>query len=262
MGVVRYTFFSSVLREQTNIMAIIPTYEPWKNSEGCSEFYKNYDKKKTLYILHGGSDDSSLYLRRTNIEEYAYERNMAVIFPEVRNSFYSNMIYGKKYFDFLTEELPRVVENVFPLSDKREDRFVLGNSMGSHGAFKWALNRPDFFAAACGMSGAGDLEELGFYDRMPDRIVNAFGTLEEYRESYNDFKYLCRKLLKEGADIPRFYACCGVSDGFYDGAKKFALDMKAEGFPIEFDEGEGGHVWSFWDRWLPIMMDRMLKEDK
>ena len=97
MGVVRYTFYSKALREQTNIMAVLPTIEPWKHREYCKEFYGNYDKKKTLYVLHGGSDDSSLYLRRTRIEEYASEYDMIVIFPEVRNSFYCNMVHGKDY---------------------------------------------------------------------------------------------------------------------------------------------------------------------
>ena len=261
MGVVRYTFYSQALGEQTNIMAIVPTYEPWRHTEGCKKFYGNYEKKKTLYLLHGGSDDSTLYLRRTCIEEYAYERELVVIFPEVRNSFYGNMVHGKNYFTYLTEELPKIVENLFPVSTKSEDRYVLGNSMGSHGSFKWALNRPDFFAAAVGMSGAGDLEELGFYDRMPDRVINSFGTLEEYRGSYNDFKYLYNKHLAEGTKMPRLYACCGTEDGFYAGAKKFAEDAKAKGVPILFEEGEGGHTWSFWDKWLPIMLDHMLKED-
>ena len=260
MGVIRYTFFSEVLREQTNIMAIVPSFEPWRHKCDAKDFYGNYPKHKVLYICHGGSDDSSLYLRRTRIEEYANERDLIVIFPEVRNSFYSNMVRGKKYFTYLTEELPKVVENLFPVSDKREDRYVLGNSMGSHGAFKWALNYPEYFAAATGMSGAGDLEELGFYDRMPDRIVNSFGTLEEYRGSYNDFKFLYKKHLEEGLSLPRLYACCGTEDGFYYGAKKFAVDGAEAGLPIIFEEGPGGHDWAFWDRWLPIMLDHMIKE--
>ena len=262
MGVVRYTFYSEILREQTYIHAVVPSYEPWRNTEGCTEFYNNYQKRKVLYVLHGGSDDSSLYLRRTRIEEYAGD--MVVIFPEVRNSFYCDMVHGKKYFTYLTKELPKIVENVFMVSDKREDHFVLGNSMGSHGAFKWALNCPDYFAAAVGMSGAGDLEELGFYDRMPDRVINSFGTLEEYRGSYNDFKYLYNKLLADNtnlADLPRFYACCGTEDGFYAGAKKFAEDAAAKGFPITWEEGPGGHTWEFWDAWLPVMINHMLEEE-
>ena len=259
MGVVRYTYYSNALREQTNIMAVLPTIEPWRHREYCKDFYGNYGKKKTLYVLHGGSDDSSLYLRRTRIEEYASEYDMIVIFPEVRNSFYCNMVHGKDYFTYLTEELPALVQNIFPASDKREDRYVLGNSMGSHGAFKWALNRPEFFAAATGMSGAGDLEELGFYDRMPERVINAFGTIEEYRGSYNDFKHLYQKHLAEGTDVPRFYACCGTEDGFYAGAKKFAEDANAAGFSILFEEGPGGHTWEFWDKWLPVMLKHMVK---
>lgn len=259
MAVIRYTFLSSVLGEQVNTFIILPSFEPWRDTQGGEAFYGEYGRKKTLYVLHGGSDDSSLYLRRTRLEEYAMERDLAVVMPEVRNSFYSNMVHGKQYFTFLSEELPRVMESVFPLSDKREDRFVLGNSMGSHGAFKWGLNRPDFFAAATGMSGAGDLVELGFYDKELPRVINSFGTLEEYRGSMNDFKYLVKKHMEEKTDMPRFYCCCGKQDGFYAGAKKFAEYAKEQGLSILFEEGEGAHTWEYWDHWLPIMLDHMMK---
>ena len=262
MGVVRYTFYSKVLGEQVNTMLILPSFEPWRDHDGAKVFYGNYGKKKTLYLLHGGSDDCSLYLRRTRIEEYAMEYDLAVVMPEVRNSFYANMVHGKNYFTFLSEELPQVMENIFPLTNQSEERFVLGNSMGSHGAFKWALNRPDFFAAAGGMSGAGDLVELGFYDRNLERVENAFGTVEEFRKSQNDFKYLVRKHLEEGTKVPRFYSCCGKQDSFYKGAKLFADYAKNLGFPIEFEEGDGGHQWAYWDKWLPIMLAHMLKKEE
>ena len=31
--------------------------------------------------------------------------------------------------------------------------------------------------------------------------------------------------------------------------------------PVEFSEGEGRHEWGFWDQWLPVMIDKMMKED-
>lgn len=43
---------------------------------------------------------------RTRLEEYALERDLAVVMPEVRNSFYCDMVHGKKYFTYLSEELP------------------------------------------------------------------------------------------------------------------------------------------------------------
>ena len=259
MGVIRYTFYSKTLGEQTNICAIVPTYEGWRDKMDYKDYYKEYGKKRLLFIMHGGSDDSTLYLRRTRIEEYAYERNMVVIFPEVRNSFYSNMVHGKKYFDYISKELPEMVMNMFPVSRERKDHFVLGNSMGSHGSFKFALNCPEFFAAATGMSGAGDLEELGFYSPMSVRVNNSFGTIEEYRGSRNDFKHLYREMLKNGTEFPRLYACCGTEDGFYPGAKKFAEDAKAAGVPIEWYESPGKHEWVYWDSMLPMMLDKMIE---
>ncbi len=259
MSVIRYTFFSQVLREQTNVTVILPSFEGWRDHQGSSAYYDGYGRKKTLYVLHGGSDDCSLYLRRTRIEEYAMGHDLAVVMPEVKNSFYSNMIYGKQYFTYLSEELPRVMESVFPLTNDPAERYVIGNSMGSHGAIKWALNCPGFFAAAAGMSGAGDLEELGFYDGRKERVLNAFGTIGQYRGSMNDFKFMLDKHLAEGTQLPRLYFCCGKQDGFYNGAKLFAEYVESKGIVTRFEEADGNHNWEYWDRWLPVMIDYLVK---
>jgi S-formylglutathione hydrolase FrmB len=60
----------------------------------------------------------------------------------------------------VSEELPRYVQAVFPLSDWREDNFVAGSSMGGYGAFKLALNQPDRFAAAISLSGVLDIRDF------------------------------------------------------------------------------------------------------
>ena len=262
MSVIRYTFFSQVLREQVNVSVILPSFEGWRDRQGSAAYYGDYGRKKTLYVLHGGSDDCSLYIRRSRIEEYAMGYDLAVIMPEVKNSFYSNMIHGKNYFTYLSEELPKVMESVFPLTNDPQERYVIGNSMGSHGAIKWALNRPDFFAAAAGMSGAGDLEELGFYDDRKERVLNSFGTVEQYRGSMNDFKFMLDKHLKEGTALPRLYFCCGKQDGFYSGARLFADYVKSKGLETAFEEADGNHNWEYWDRWLPIMIDYLVKGEK
>ena len=258
MGILQYTFYSENLREQTTVHMILPAFERDRGYGNAETYYHSYTPKKTVYVLHGGSDDSTLYLRRTRIEEYAVERDIAVVFPQVRNSFYCNMHRGKQYFSYLSEELPDTLEQVFRLSADWRDRYVLGNSMGSHGAFKWALNRPDFFAAAAGMSGVGDVEELGFFEREDPRVFEAFGTSEDFKNSQNDCHYLIDKLLASKERLPRFYSCCGLQDPYLEGNQKFILEAEKKGFPIQFEVGPGGHEWSFWDRWLPIMLDHML----
>lgn len=43
--------------------------------------------------------------------------------------------------------------------------------------------------------------------------------------------------------------------------KNFAEVATKMGCPVEFSEGEGRHEWGFWDQWLPVMIDKMMKED-
>jgi len=59
-----------------------------------------------LYLLHGLSDDHSIWLRRTCIERYATAYGIAVVMPNGHRSYYSDMASGLKYFTYISEELP------------------------------------------------------------------------------------------------------------------------------------------------------------
>ena len=251
MGLINYTFFSQVLREQVNVSVVLPTYSIWSTKESIEEFYRKGKKYKTLYVLHGGSDGCSTYYRNTGIERYANDNGFAAIMPEVKNSFYSNMKYGKNYFDYISKELPSVMEAVFPLSDKSEDRYVVGNSMGSHGTMKWVLNCPEFFNAAAGMSGVGDVEDMGFFQgRAVGPVADAFGTAEDYRGSMNDLKKLAKDLVDSGKRIPRLFSCCGTEDPYYQGTVLYKEYADEIGLPLTYEIGPGGHTWEYWDEWL------------
>src|SRR5512146_1475299 len=101
---------------------------------------KEKPKYRTLYLLHGHSDDHTAWQRWTSIERYVEGLNLAVVMPAVNLSFYTDMAYGGKYGQFLSEEVPAVVRDMVPLSSAREDSFVAGLSMGGYGAFKLALS--------------------------------------------------------------------------------------------------------------------------
>ena len=89
-----------------------------------------------LYLLHGLSDDQSIWMRRTAIELYAGGLYLAVVMPNGDRSFYSDLRDGSRYFAYATEELPRLMESYLPISRERAGRFVAGLSMGGWGAFK------------------------------------------------------------------------------------------------------------------------------
>jgi S-formylglutathione hydrolase FrmB len=110
-----------------------------------------------LYLLHGLSDDHTAWSRYTSIGRYAEAAGLAVVMPAVHRSFYANESAGHRYWDFVSEELPEVVRTFFQVSDRSEDTFVAGLSMGGYGAVRLALTFPGRYAAAASMSGALDI---------------------------------------------------------------------------------------------------------
>ena len=54
MALIQYSFRSEVLKENTEIYVILPTYEVFRDPEkkGAETYYKEYERKKTLYVLH------------------------------------------------------------------------------------------------------------------------------------------------------------------------------------------------------------------
>ena len=89
---------------------------------------------KTLYLLHGLTDDCTGWTRYTAVERYARERGLAVVLPEVQRSFYTDMAYGLPYFTYVSEELPAVCRRMFGLGAAREQNYIFGLSMGGYGA--------------------------------------------------------------------------------------------------------------------------------
>ena len=120
-------FRSAVLRRNTSITVILPTPE-----EESAPIQKDM---KVLYLLHGLHGDETSWMRYTSIERYASESVIAVVMPGVGNSFYQDMAHGERFYTYMTEELPKFIEGLFPVSRKREDTYIAGLSMGGYGAW-------------------------------------------------------------------------------------------------------------------------------
>ena len=145
MALIQCKFYSEVLKLSTSMTVILPrNTRPNRHGRARGE---GGDKHQTLYLLHGYTDDDSIWTRRTSIERYVAPLGLAVVMPNVHKSFYTDMKHGDKYWTFLTEELPMLARSFFPLSAKREDNFVAGLSMGGYGAFKWAARCPEQISA-------------------------------------------------------------------------------------------------------------------
>jgi S-formylglutathione hydrolase FrmB len=219
---------------------------------------------RTLYLLHGHSDDHTAWQRWTSIERYVEGLNLAVVMPAVNLSFYTDMVYGGNYWQFISEEVPAVVRDMFPLSSERKDNFVAGLSMGGYGAFKLALTYPERYAAAASLSGAVDIREVVKGHADPNdkawqaEMRNIFGDLSKVPGSQHDLLTLAKKVSREPLK-PRLYQCCGTEDFLYadnlcfrDAVRKLPLDLT-------YEEGPGEHVWSYWDKMIQNVLTWMFQ---
>lgn len=214
---------------------------------------------QTLYLLHGMSDNQSSWMRRTSVERYVEQRPLAVIMPAGHLGWYTDMVYGPNYFTFLTEELPAICERMFPLSTKREDRFIAGLSMGGYGAMKAGLIKPDVYRAAASFSGAMDISQL--HERIDGSLLERiFGHVNEIKGSENDLFTQAKRLADSNSEKPDLYMWCGTEDFLYEHNIRFKEHALQLGLPLTYEEGPGDHTWKHWDRciehiltnWLPL----------
>ncbi|WP_424766847.1 alpha/beta hydrolase [Paenibacillus sp. sgz302251] len=258
MALITCNFFSEVLGLSTSMTVILPQQTSTQiglNNRSSQSLHK------TLYLLHGLSDDDTIWLRRTSIERYVAELGLAVVMPNVHQSFYTDMEYGNKYWTFLTEELPSIARSFFPLSDAREDNFVAGLSMGGYGAFKWALRHPDRISAAGSLSGAVDMAKHikdPAYPHMVPYFRLIYGE-KDIEGTDDDLLHVVKQLAATDAPMPALYQCCGTDDFLYEDNLAFRDACADADYPLTYEEGPGTHEWGYWDthiqhflRWLPL----------
>lgn len=262
MALITCNFFSEALGLSTSMTVILPqqtTSQIGMNNRSSQKLHK------TLYLLHGLSDDDTIWMRRTSIERYVAEQGFAVVMPNVHQSFYTDMAYGNKYWTFLTEELPAVARSFFPLSDAREDNFVAGLSMGGYGAFKWALRHPDRFAAAGSLSGALDMADMVKRSEMTDlkRLFHLIYGDKEIKGTDDDLLHLIAGSAKlDSAAKSLLYQCCGTEDFLYNDNIAFRNASEQANYPLTYVEGPGNHEWSYWDTHIQQFLEWLPKQNE
>ena len=173
--------------------------------------------------------------------------------PQAGRGYYVDAVCGTKYGAFFKEELSFVARSFFPLSDRREDNFIAGLSMGGYGAFSLALSHPEKYAAAVSLSGALDIVRMlreGNDLAWQKEKELIFGKTDAVAGGPYDLFALAEKHVRSGISLPQLYACCGTDDFLYQGNLAFKAHAKAIGLPLVFKQGPGGHTWNFWDRWV------------
>ena len=217
--------------------------------------WKPVRKYPVLYLLHGFSSDENEYTRLSTIGRYIEDYPVVVIIPAVQRSVYVDIGDVIHYWTFLGEELPVLVQAYFPISDRRQDTFVAGISMGGYGAFKLGLSYPQRYAAAASFIGWLNFAQAAH--QVPilqnDMQLN-FGSLASQEGGPNDLFHLVRQMAASEGPKTRLYACTGTEDFVYPGNLAFKQLAESLGLDFTFEEGPGEHNWEYIDPMLPRML--------
>jgi S-formylglutathione hydrolase FrmB len=237
MAFAELRWFSKTLGKQVGTYVILPDNPDFKPPFA------------TYYLLHGLSDDYTIWHRRTRIEVYAQSLPLIVVMPDGFRGFYTNNDEGPAYATYVAEELPAVIERTFPAKSARGARAVGGLSMGGYGALRIGLGYPDRFASVNSHSGA-----LMHGSRPTKRPTSSMQDAEWRRvfgprpmETDHDLVHLARQCEKSGT-LPKIRIDCGTDDFLIEDNRAYHKHLEALRVPHEYEEFPGAHTWEYWDQ--------------
>lgn len=194
-----------------------------------------------MFLLHGLSDDYSIWLRRTSIERYVEGMNLIVVMPDGGRGFYTDAKEGFAYGTAMVPELSDLVARTF---HTRPGWGVTGLSMGGYGAVRLALRHPDVFRSAVSLSGAmGFGHIVGEDNRGREEFMRILG--EDFVGGENDLFALVECLDADAR--PALRIDCGTEDFLIEHNRSFHDHLQSLGVEHEYEESPGAHDWAYWD---------------
>lgn len=258
MAIIEVNFISKCLMRTVTFNAIIPVDKFGPQAEDAEQ-----KPLKTLYLLHGIFGNYTDWVNGTRIQAWAEANDLAVIMPSGENRFYlDDEKSGELYGEFIGKELVEFTRKLFPLSDKREDTFIAGLSMGGYGAIRNGLKYAENFGCVIGLSAAlvhdtwKDADNSApIFTFRRSYYEAVFGEYDKVKGSDKDPEALLLKLKEEGRPIPKMYLCCGTEDGLVTANRDFRDFLNENGVDLTYVEGPGKHDWVFWDTYIKKVLD-------
>ena len=215
-------------------------------------------KYPTLYLLHGLSDDHTIWQRRTSIERYVADMGIAVVMPCTHRSWYTDTATGMNYWTYVSQELVETCRDFFPnMSSEREKTWAAGLSMGGYGALKLGLRASETFSKVASLSGAVDVagltaplssQRLSYWDTI-------FGPADQIKGSFNDLFAAAEELKASGKPLPDVFMWCGTEDGLLGGNVAMRDHLKKLGYNVCYSQSPGDHQWKYWDEQIQNVLN-------
>jgi S-formylglutathione hydrolase FrmB len=205
-----------------------------------------------FYLLHGLTDDHTIWGRRSNIECYSEGLPLIVAMPETGRGWYVNAKSqpGRNYEDLIIKDVVGFMDRTFRTIPTRAGRAIGGLSMGGWGAVNLSLKHPDMFCSVTSHSGplVHPMYKL-WEDNKPDaanlepEFIGIFG--KTWRGTGSDNVMLAKKCPK--GRRPKMRIDCGTEDFLLRNNRDFHKALVAMKFEHEYEEFPGAHHWDYWD---------------
>jgi S-formylglutathione hydrolase FrmB len=217
-------------------------------------------KLPVVYLLHGGNGGFRDWSNDSDVGHDAAQ-GLILVMPEGAFSYYANAAEKPKdkYEDYVVNDLISDVEARFPAAKGRDNRAIVGISMGGFAAIKLALSRPDLFVFVAAFSPSIDILHRKFSPKRIGewwRIRSLFGPAgSESRKASDPF------LLVQSANpaaTPYIYMTAGEHEPLLEPIRRFASRLHDRHFAYEFHTKPGGHDWNEWDAQIPACFDSLM----
>lgn len=230
MAVIQMDFMASTIQRFTGIHVLLPCDQADAVNKGPFP---------TLYLLHGYYGNYTDWLYNSRIALWAQQRNLAVVMPSGENAYYLDYPERAECFEaYIAKELVEVTRKAFPLSEKREDTWIAGLSMGGGGAIRCALHYGEVFGKAAGLSAGLTIHEEA-----------------KALEHQADVMQALTEAIAQKRPLPQIFLTIGTEDPLLADNREYHAYLQQNGIAHRYEEHPGGHNWDYWDGHILDVLD-------
>ncbi len=203
------------------------------------------EPEKSLILLHGAEEGPEMMLENGAVAALAEELGLAVLFPDIDNSFGLDWGETQDYRSFLLEELLPHARNRFPVFAGRERCAIGGISMGGFAALSLALSHPEDWRRVFSISGALDPKKTVQFCRIIQASAPP-GFAEIVRKPEAQLFSLMESLAESVLPRPALFLAWSEEDWFARVNEDFAAKAAGAGFSVQTEQRPGFHDWDYW----------------
>ena len=149
---------------------------------------------------------------------------------------------GGQYEDWIVQDLPLLIQELYPEVSTQSPLFISGLSMGGYGALRIGAKHPQLFQAFAGHSSITTLDGMAPY--LKDGLTDNLNQID--RPEADVLHWLTTNREK----LPPFHFDCGTGDDLITANRTLHQSLLDLHIPHTYEESPGAHEWGYWSAQL------------